>query len=317
MMPRPCIALTLSLSLLLAAGCRKPQGTHWQGYGEGDFVNISSSQAGRLDALMGERGSTIVAGAPLFALESQSESEACDQARAQLKTAEAQLDDLLTGKRPPEVGVIDAQLIEARATLEQANRTRLRDEAQFKVGGITAQQAENSRSTVLIDEARVRELEHQIEVADLPSRAAQIRAQQQIVAADRAALAQAEWRLHQKSVNAPQQALVFDILYRTGEWIPAGSPIVRLLPASNIKLRFFVPEEDLATFHLGDSIRFHRDGVPDATARITYISTQAEYTPPVIYSNETRAKLVYMIEAHPDDPLHVQLHPGQPLEVTR
>lgn len=314
---RSRIAFALPLLLLLASACHKPLGPRWQGYGEADFVNVSSSQAGRLDALMAERGSTIAAGTSLFALEAENESDACDQARAQLNSAQAQLDDLRTGKRPPEVAVLDAQLIEARATLEQAKRTLARDEAQLKAGGIPTQQAEESRSAVLVDEARLHELEHQIEVAHLPSREAQIRAQQQIVAANRASLAQAEWRLHQKSVRAPAQALVFDTLYRVGEWVPAGSPVVRLLPAANLKLRFFVPESDLATLHLGDRIHFHRDGAANATAHITYISTQAEYTPPVIYSNETRAKLVYMIEAHPDDPLAARLHPGQPLEVTR
>lgn len=313
----PRIALALPLLLLLASACHQPLGPRWQGYGEADFVNVSSSQAGRLDALMVERGSTIAAGVSLFALEAENESDACDQARAELHSAQAQLDDLRTGKRPPEVAVIHAQLAEARATLEQAKRTLGRDEAQLKAGGIPTQQAEESRSAVLIDEARLHELEHQIEVAHLPSREAQIRAQQQIVVANRAALAQAEWRLHQKSVHAPAQALVFDTLYRVGEWVPAGSPVVRLLPAANLKLRFFVPESDLATLHLGDRIRFHRDGAADAEAHITYISTQAEYTPPVIYSNETRAKLVYMIEARPDDPLAAHLHPGQPLEVTR
>ena len=310
-------ALAMPLLLALTAGCHRQQESHWQGYGEGDFVNISSSQSGRLDALMVERGKQVAASAPLFALEAEGEADGCAQARAQLNAALAQLDDLHTGKRAPEVAVIEAQLSEARVTFEQANRTRLRDEAQLKAGGITMQQAENSRASALVEAARLRELGHQIEVAHLPSREAQMRAQQHIVAADRAALAQAEWRLHQKSVHAPQQALVFDTLYRQGEWIPAGTPVVRLLPADNIKLRFFVPEADLATLHTGDSIRFRRDGVPDASAHITYIATESEYTPPVIYSNQTRAKLVYMIEARPDNQQQAQLHPGQPIEVMR
>ena len=96
----------------------------------------------------------------------------------------------------------------------------------------------------------------------------------------------------------------------------AGSPVVRLLPPENIKVRFFVPETVVGTLSVGKDVVLHCDGCPaDIPAKVTYISTESEYTPPVIYSNETRSKLVYMIEARPSADNAPDLHPGQPVEV--
>ena len=301
--------------LLLAVGCTRKQDVEWQGYAEADFVNIASSQAGHLDRLMVARGAQAQAGGVLFSLDTENESAACDQARAQLQAAQAQLQDMLTGKRPLEIDVMREQLAQARTEAEQSARNRTRDAAQWKSGGIPKQQWENSHSQFTVDEDHVRELTKQIEVAKLPSRSAQIKAQTALVSSYRAALAQAEWRLHQKTVTSPQAALVFDTLYRQGEWVNAGSAIVRLLPPQNIKVRFFVPEQAISSLHIGQNVVLRWDGSQPRTAQISYISTQAEYTPPVIYSNETRAKLVYMIEAHPALEQAAQLHPGQPIEV--
>ncbi|MDE2611544.1 MAG: HlyD family efflux transporter periplasmic adaptor subunit, partial [Burkholderiales bacterium] len=204
-----------------------------------------------------------------------------------------------------------------RANARQADLQYRRDAGQFKLGGISQAQLEASRAVQLADDAKVRELSSQLAVARLPARADQIRAQTAQVAAARAALAQATWKLDQKTVGTTQAGLVFDTLYRVGEWVPAGSPVVSLLPPGNIKIRFFVPESVVGALRIGRAIAVHCDGCGAAIpARLTYISTEAEYTPPVIYSNETRAKLVFMVEARPDKTDAPRLHPGQPLEVT-
>ncbi|WP_180180291.1 HlyD family secretion protein, partial [Achromobacter insuavis] len=165
------------------------------------------------------------------------------------------------------------------------------------------------------DAARVRELRAQLEVANLPGRQDQRRAQAAQVEAARATLAQADWTLAQKRLAAPTAALVFDTLYRVGEWVPAGSPVVSLLPPGNIKVRFFVPETVVGTLKPGQQATVRCDGCGDPVpVRIDYISPQAEYTPPVIYSRETRGKLVYMVEARPAADAATRLHPGQPVE---
>jgi HlyD family secretion protein len=308
--------LAFAAVAILLAACSATEPPMYQGYVEGEFVNVSTSEAGRLERLLVARGQQAPAGAPLFALEVEPQAAAVLQAKQQLSTAEAQLKDLRTGKRPPEVEVIRAQLAQALAEEKRAAAKQVRDEAQYRAGGISQAQLDDSRAAASSSAARVRELKSQLEVAALPGREEQIRAQSATAAAARAALDQAEWKLRQKAVAASCAGLVFDTLYREGEWVPAGNPVVRLLPPEKVKVRFFVPETIVGALSLGREVALHCDGCPAAIpARVTYISAECEYTPPIIYSNETRSKLVFMIEAHPPPDLASGLHPGQPVAV--
>ena len=299
------------------AGCSHEGTSSFQGYVEGEYVYIASPMGGRLDRLAVQRGQTIDDKAALFELESEQEVAARAQADQQLKAAESQLADLRTGKRKPEVEVVQAQLVQAIAAGEQAALQLRRDEAQFKAGGIARGQLDDSRGNEAIKAARVRELTEQLEVAKLPAREDQIRAQVAQVEAARAAVSQSSWKLDQKRVAATQGGLVVDTMYRVGEWVPAGSPVVRLLPPKNLKVRFFVPEPVIGGLKPGRNINVHCDGCSaDVPAVVTYVANDPEYTSPIIYSNETRAKLVYMVEARPSVENAPRLRPGQPVGVT-
>jgi len=317
-LPRLARRATLPLALLLTvllAGCGKDPAPFYQGYVEGDYVYVASSEAGRLDALSVKRGQQVSADAPLFTLDATRERAARDQASAQLAAATAQLQDIATGKRPPEVDVSRAQLAQAEAASRRSAAQLQRDNAQFRIGGIARAQLDDSREQAQSDAARVRELRAQLEVAALPGREDQRRAQAAQVDAARATLAQAEWTLAQKQLGAPAAGQVFDTMYRVGEWVPAGSPVVSLLPPGNIKVRFFVPETVVGSLKVGQQASLRCDGCGDPIpVRIDYVSNQTEYTPPVIYSRESRSKLVYMIEARPAQDVATRLHPGQPVE---
>ncbi|OGU06507.1 MAG: secretion protein HlyD [Geobacteraceae bacterium GWC2_58_44] len=316
---RRALAMTAIIVMTVMAvmtGCSKKEPTSYQGYVEGEFVYVSSAEAGRLDRLLVARGQKVSARTPLFALESINETAAQRQAQQQLSAAEAQLQDLRSGKRPQELDVIRAQLAQAVAKEKTSSAQLVRDQAQYKIGGISQAHLDQSRAEAEANSERVRELRSQLTVADLPAREEQIKAQTASVAAARAALDQAAWKLTQKAVTASGPALVFDTLYREGEWVKAGNPVVRLLPPQNVKVRFFVPETALGALSIGRAVALHCDGCPaDVPAKVTYIATEAEYTPPIIYSNETRSKLVFMVEAHPDAGAAHNLHPGQPVEV--
>jgi HlyD family secretion protein len=168
----------------------------------------------------------------------------------------------------------------------------------------------------------VQELDAQIEVARLTARDDEIAAAEATVSSARATLRQAEWKLAQRRLVAPEGlpegALVNDTYFVVGEFVGAGAPVVSLLPPGNVKLRFFVPERVLAGLRIGQEVGVTCDGCPAGLqARVTFIAPEAEYTPPVIYSRETRAKLVYLVEALPvrEGVNGVRLHPGQPVEV--
>lgn len=306
--------LGLAAAALLAAGCGREARDVFQGYAEADFIDVATSEPGQLESLGAAKGDAIAVGAPLFALEAAREAAALRQAQEQLAAAQAQLQDLRQGKRPPEVDVVCAQLEQARAEATRAAAERERDSAQFASGGIAQAQVDRSQAAADASAARVRELERQLEVAQLPARTDQIAAQEAQAAAAQAAVDQAAWRLGQKTVAAPVAGQVFDVLYQPGEWVAAGRPVVRLLPPGNVKIRFFVPETALGALAVGRALAVRCDGCADEIpAKVTYISPEAEYTPPIIYSNETRSKLVFMVEARPLD--GANLHPGQPLEV--
>jgi len=308
--------VALAAAMACLAGCSDKRPPSFQGYVEGDFVYVASAESGRLDRLLVARGDRTVAGAALFVLESENEAAAQRQAQHQLGMAESTLKDLLVGMRPPELAVIREQLAQASAEEKRAAANRARDEAQYQAGGISMAQLDATRASAEGLAARVRELERQLEVAALPARDDRIRAQEANVAASRATLDQAEWKLKQKTVAASGAGLVFDTMYREGEWVPAGRPVVRLLPPENVKIRFFVAEPVMGRLSVGQEIAFHCDGCQaDFKAKISYLSAEAEYTPPVIYSNETRSKLVYMVEARPSAADATRLHPGQPVEV--
>ncbi len=136
------------------------------------------------------------------------------------------------------------------------------------------------------------------------------------MAAAKAALEQARWVVGQKQQVAQTNGVVQDTLYREGEWIAAGKPVVSLLPPTHRKVRFFVPQDRLPDFQPGTSVKVGLDGVAeDLPAVISYVSTEAEFTPPVIYSRENRAKLVFMIEAVFAPENAARLNPGQPADV--
>jgi HlyD family secretion protein len=307
--------LSLTLCTLCLTGCAKSHDNDWQGYVEGEYVYISSSQSGRLDHLSVIRGQHVTVGAPLFSLESANELAAQQQAQNQLSASKAQLADIQSGKRPQEIAITRAQLEQAQIA-DRAKIQLKQFESIYQSGGISKLQLDDARAAGKTTAAQVEQLQSQLNVDQLASRTEQIHAQQAQMAASKSALDQANWKLNQKTVSTTRAGLIFDTLYREGEWVTAGNPLVQLLPPENMKVRFFVPEPVLGQLKLNQKVILHCDGcTADLPAHITYISTQAEYTPPIIYSNETRAKLVYMIEAHPNLADAPKLHPGQPIEV--
>lgn len=315
-MKRICSHCGCFVAALFLVGCGFNKSASFQGYVEGEFVNVATSASGQLEQLQVVRGAQVAAGDPLFVLESGNESAALGEAMSRLFGAEAQLSDLLSGKRSEEIDVLESQLAKARSDASFADSEWKRAETQFASTDISQSELDRARANQAGAQARVQELSHQIAVANLPAREDQIRAQREQVAAAHAAVARAEWQVRQKEVAAPVAGLVFDTLYRPGEWVGAGRPVVRLLPPENVKVRFFVPEERVGALQIGQEVVVLCDGCSEEiAARISYISTEVEYTPPVIYSSETRSKLVFLVEAQPVPDGKPTLHPGQPVRV--
>lgn len=307
----------LAAAALFAAGCDAPQNRPLQGYVEGEYVRVAAPFAGTLTRLDVNRGDTVAAGARLFALEQENEAAARRQAEQQLQAAQARLDNLKTGKRPSEVQTVAEQLRQAMAArdLSAANLKRQQD---LRASGFVSVAAlDDARTQLARDEAQVASLQAAVATTKLPARADEIRAAEADARAARDALAQADWRLAQRAVSAPAAGLVHDTYYVVGDWVPAGGPVLAVLPPGNVRVRFFVPETALGAVKPGQSITVACDGcAAPVPAQIVFVSDRAEFTPPVLYTRDSRAKLVYLVEAKPAPADAAKLHPGQPVDVT-
>jgi HlyD family secretion protein len=191
-----------------------------------------------------------------------------------------------------------------------------RNETLVAQGFISATRLDEARAARERDAARVAEVQAQLATARDAARPDEIAAAEADQRAAESDLASTQWREDQTLGRSTATATVHDVMYRPGEWVGQGLPVIALLPDGAVKVRFFVPQAALTRIRVGESVAVSCDGCPPGlAARITFVSDQAEYTPPVIYSNESRSKLVFMVEAKPDDKTAQLLKPGQPLDV--
>jgi HlyD family secretion protein len=309
--------ILIAALLFVSSGCADRNQAYFQGYAEGEFVYVSSPIAGELKRLEVRRGEQVKVSDPLFLLDDVSERAARDEAARRLKQAQANVDDLSRGKRISEIQSITAQLKQAQATLDLSSKTLVRNRELLKVKAISQQVYDESFS----DEARNRQVVNQfladLETARLGAREDQREAAEQEMLARRADLERMEWELGQKVKASAVDSLVFDTYFREGEFVPAGQAVLALLPPANIKVKTFVPETRLSSIRIGQRAKASADGMEEPIeGDVSFISAQAEYTPPVIYSRESRSKLLYRVELRFDPAAAQRLHPGQPVEVT-
>lgn len=313
---RALACLILSLLLCALPGCRKQQSELVQGYIEGEFVYVASPFAGRLENLAVKRGEEVQPGQLLFELDDSAEKAEAERAKRRVAEAEAKLQDAKQGLRPSEIAAIEAQLAEAKAALALAE-LELQRQQKLLVSRVTSKRdVDLAQATRDEDRQRVAQLESTLETARLGAREDLVKAAEQNLLAEKAALDGAEWNLAQKKQFAAQAAQVTDTLYRKGDWVAAGNPVVVLLPPTNLKVRVYVPQEKIGLVQVGQDAEVIVDGVAAPhPAKVSFIAPRAEYTPPVIYSQKMREKFVFLVELSVDEAIAANLHPGQPVDV--
>ena len=302
--------------VVLLAGCQPAEETRFQGYVEGEAVLVAARQSGQLTAVNVQRGDKVTAGTLLFSQDSTIEAASVQGAEAQLAQARAQLENLATGRRAPEIAVIEAQLREAEAREQLSTEQLSRKEALVAKGFVSAESLDQARTQLARDQASVAQMRAQLATARLPGREAERSSAQARVAASEAALEESAVRLGYASQPTPVAGLVQEVFYRAGEWVAPGQPVLSILPPENIKVRFFVPEPRLGDVRVGQRVTIHCDGCePAVPAVVRFVSASAEYTPPVLFSEKNRHRLVYLVEAWPQAQDAARLHPGQPVDV--
>ncbi len=316
MKPKPLVAgLLLGAAALVAMLYFAPRLSHprtLNGYVEGEPLYLAAPVSGRVDRMLVRRGDRVAAGQALFVVDPSQLKAQRDQAEADVAAASAQAQDARKGQRAVELAVFDANIAaaEARARDAAADLRRIRPLVQKAI--YAPARLDDAQAAYQAAQAQVTAARRQRDAAALGGREDQIRAADSRVRQASAVLAAADARLGDIAPTAPDGARVEEVFFQEGEWATANQPILALLPDERIKLRFFVPEREIAAYRPGGTVKFSCDGCAQGlTAQIANVSPRPEFTPPVIYSREARDRLVYMVEARPS----ARLNPGQPVDV--
>ena len=306
---RPIIVIVILVGVALIAwyllgGSRRER--MLSGYIEGESLFLAAPVAGTVGTLSAQEGQRVDAGAQLFTIDPATLSAQGEQARAQVAEARTQIAAAAANAQQAEAEATAAaaDADKARRDLNRLLSVRSDDSAAVAGKDIDAARAELREANARLNAARETASARRAQIAAARAQESQARGGEREVAI----------RVGQLAPPAPSAARVEDVFYRPGEWVAANQPVVSLLPDDRVKIRFFVPEQEVARYRPGRNVRFSCDGCATGlTARISYVSPRPEFTPPVIFSRDSRDRLVFMVEARPAKPAN--LMPGLPVDV--
>ena len=305
-----------SFAIAASLGVCAPASTPVVGYVEGEYVRIGPIDTARIETVSVRRGERVAPGALLAELQADDARNTVAESEARLVQAQAQLANLLSGKRPEEIAVIEATAVSAKAQEREAERALERRQDLFRRGVSTQADLDQAQTARDVATANVRQSAANLAVARLAAREEEIKAARNQVAQAQAALDQAKWRLGQRKLMAPAAGIVTDLIRHPGELAGPAAPALTILPDGAVKLMLYVPEALLFSTTVGTRLDVRCSGCPEGmTATVSYVSQEPEFTPPVIYSAQTRQKLVYLVEARPEGSPATRLQPGQIVDV--
>ena len=288
----------------LAASCAPEENTNWLGYVEGEAVLVAPPQPGWITSLNVTRGAEVKEGDPLFTLDAVREAAARDNATAAISAAKEQ-----GQQAAAQLAQAQAEQAQIEADILRAEKELARQQELVRIGGSPRRDLEAAQAAY--DSAKARRSQAQA----LQGQAAAARRQADAQAKQATAtLDTAAFNLSERAVRSLVSGRVEDVYFRQGEYAGSGAPVVSILPPGNVFVRFFLPETALSSVMLGTQVRIGCDGcAPDLTGTISFIASEAEFTPPVIYSVGNRERLVFKAEARMAEGL--PLRPGLPVEV--
>lgn len=289
------------------------------GYVEAEWVYLSAPQSGWMIAMPWQAGDRILLNEEAFQLDNAQQLAAIKEAQARLEQASAQERNGITGAREEEIAELEAQKAQAIVALEFAASENIRWNKLVEQGLAPASKSSQVNADYATSVAKLDAIKASINVAKLGIRPELTNSAKAAQDAAQANLEQAQWQLSQRNVLSLAAGQIEEIFYRQGEFVIAGKPILAILPDNGLIVRFFVPQASLTDFIMGHSINVRADGLDTTvSARIFHIARSAEFTPPVIYDQQSRQKLMFLVEArlNKDAPLSSNIRPGLPVEVT-
>lgn len=283
--------LWIASAALALAACQKPVDDKMTGYGEANYTFASAFDGGRIEEMLVKEGATVEAGAPLFRIEALRNQDSAVAAGASASAA-----------RLRSAAALAEAVRQARAGLDLARQNLARSKALRDQGFVAQAKLDADRSAYEQAAAALEQAEAEKSAAALDAKAAEAQA------------ALASRRVKDTAVVAATRGRVERIYHRTGEIVGPGDPVLSMIAPGDMRVRFFAPEAMLPKLKPGAIVQVSCDGcAKPIPARVSFVADEAQFTPPVIYSIEERGKLVFMVEAIPDDPAAIR--PGLPVDV--
>jgi len=309
------IKVTTAMLLLIAlTACDRDRNT-FQGYVESDNLLLASPYSGNLIELPVVRGEFVNKSDVLFQLDPNPEAIEIKQTNFLLSEGKYNLKDAESPRRKPEIKAAMAKLgqVEARLRLAELRKKRYYLLYEKKAGNLD--RSDEARERLVELQELKKQSEAELELANLGARKYKLDEKKTRLQLLEERVRLSQWALTQKTGYAPDAGIVFDTYYHEGEWVSAGSPVVSLLVPENINIEFFVPAAILTKLRTTQTVYFTCDGCAAKNkATINYISPEAEYVPPLVYSRSNYDKLVFRIKANPEKP--GLFKPGQPVTIT-
>jgi HlyD family secretion protein len=305
----------MAAGLLLVAGCSQKADNSYTGYVDAQPVSVAAPQSGWLSAVAVDRGDAVGPGQLLFSLDATQAQHGLEGAEARATAAVSNAEDLAKGARQADIEPLVEQRKQAAAQLELARSNEARYAQLEPKGFVSAAQMDSLRAATRSAQATLDNFDKQIADKQLAARSDQQKAAQAQAEGARADAASAAWTVDDRSVKSRLSGQVEERLREPGEFVAQGTAVLTVLPKGREFVRFYVPQADLSKLSVGKVVHVTCDGCAvGLTAKVRFISTVAEFTPPVIYSVKERQKLIFLIEATPEKP--EALKAGQPVDVS-
>lgn len=303
------------LLLFTLTACDRNSNHTFQGYVESGNLLLASPFSGNLINLAVTRGEFVHKDDLLFQLDPNPQQLQVSQSDFLLEEGQYNLKDSQDPRRKPEVKAAEAAVAQVEARLRLAELRKKRYDYLYQKKATDLDRSDEAREHVIELEESKKQTEAELELAKLGARKNKIEEKKSRVNVLIQKTKLSKWELAQKSGYAPSSGIVFDTYYHEGEWVPAGSPVVSFLVPEYINIQFYVPVSMLSKLHTTQTVYFTCEGCAAKNeAVINYISPEAEYLPPLVYSRSNYDKLVFRIKASPEKP--GLFKPGQPVTIT-
>ncbi|MDB5560796.1 MAG: HlyD [Hyphomicrobiales bacterium] len=309
-------AFLTGLVALVIPGFGAPAQPIYTGYVEADYVYVAPAAAGTIASIPVKEAQAVHKGDVLFTLSAEQQQALLRAAQAQVAAAKADAENLSTGGRTEELDVARASLKKAEADLALAQTNADRTAKLYAQGFAPQSRLDQDNATLASARAQANQLQAQLAVTELPARNAQQAAAEASLAAAQAQADKAAADLADRTVVAPTDGRIERVYYSAGEMAALGTPVVSLLPDAALKVKFYINEANRTAFKLGDTVGVTCDGcAPGLKATLSFLASDPQTTPPIIYSRDERSRLVFLAEARLAATGGVL--PGQPVTVSQ